>query len=67
MLACFLLVHNRMAQVKANKTKANAKGFVGSFNENNPEIKARSQGGAPGVQGGGEETLWESWLAPGTC
>lgn len=33
MLACFLLVHNRMAQVKANKTEANTKGFLGSLNE----------------------------------
>lgn len=48
MLACFLLVHNRMAQVKANKTEANAKGLLVPLNEN-PEIKARSTGGAPGV------------------
>lgn len=63
MLACFLLVHNRMAQVKANKTEANAKGFLGSLNENNPEIKARSEGGV----GRQEDPVGESWPAPRTC
>lgn len=49
MLACFLLVHNRMALGKANRTETNEKGFLGFLNEKDPGIKARSKGGAPGV------------------
>lgn len=52
MLACFLLVHNRMAQVRANKTEANAKGFLAFLSENNPGIKARNKRGAPGFEVG---------------
>lgn len=42
MLACFLLVHNRMTLGKANKREA-------FLVEKDPRIKAGSKGGAPGV------------------
>lgn len=48
--SCFLLVHSRMAHARANKTEASAKGFLGFLSEDDPGIKATSQGGAPGEQ-----------------
>lgn len=50
--SCFLLVPNRMAQVRANNTEANAKGFLGFLSEDDPGITATSKGGAPGIQWG---------------
>lgn len=57
-----LLVHSRMAQVKANKTEANAKGLLDFLRENDPGIEARSKGEP--LLGWGEETLRESELQP---
>lgn len=60
MLARLLLAHSRMAQAKANKTEANAKG-LDLLSESDPGTRARSKGGARaggwGGGGGGEDSL----------
>lgn len=80
MLARLLLAHSRMAQAKANKPEANAKG-LGLLSESDPGIRARSKGGAGAGgwgRGGGKEsllaplgqgvrTLRESERAPAAC
>lgn len=65
-LAGFLLVHNRMAQVKANRTEAKAKGFLAFSMSMTQEPRPGTREEPPGLGGRGE-TLRKTQLAPGTC
>ena len=52
--------------MRANKTGANADGFLGFLMRVTQKPRPGAREEPPGW-GGGEATLWESWPTPGTC